>query len=146
MGRPTVYTEDLANEICEHLTNGYSLNSYCKKEYTPSRSIIYTWLEQNPSFSDKYTRARKLQADSFVDDIIDISDETISDVDSETGRVNHENINRSRLRVDTRKWIAERMRPTKYFKPEDGEETVTAQPIQIIIERKSARNDTNTDK
>jgi hypothetical protein len=29
-------------------------------------------------------------------------------------RVNHENINRSRLRVDTRKWMADRLAPKKY--------------------------------
>lgn len=50
-----------------------------------------------------YDEARELQAESFLDEIIDISDETENDF-KENGKPNHELVNRSRLRVDTRKF------------------------------------------
>lgn len=52
-----------------------------------------------------YDEARQMQAESFADDIIDISDSTHKDRD-EDGKIDHEVINRDRLRVDSRKWLS----------------------------------------
>ena len=54
-----------------------------------------------------YDEAREMQAESFADDIIDISDSSHSDR-NEDGKVDHEVINRDRLRVDSRKWLSAR--------------------------------------
>lgn len=65
---------------------------------------ILRWLNASEAFRGQYMRAREAQADYWADQIIDISD--LSDDD--------ENVNRSRLRVDTRKWLMARMAPKKY--------------------------------
>ncbi|TIS00776.1 MAG: terminase small subunit protein, partial [Mesorhizobium sp.] len=72
-------------------------------------------------FCNQYTRAREMQADTHVDEMQDIADDGSNDYitktnadGSTTEQVNSEHIQRSRLRIDTRKWVAERMRPKKY--------------------------------
>ena len=65
----------------------------------------------------RYTRAREAQADKFFREIIEIADDASGDyVTTGDGMtiVDHENIQRSRLRVDARKWAAARLAPKKY--------------------------------
>src|SRR6516225_264540 len=65
----------------------------------------------------RYTRAREAQADKFFREIIEIADDASRDyVATSDGKriVDHENIQRSRLRVDARKWAAARLAPKKY--------------------------------
>jgi hypothetical protein len=51
------------------------------------------------------------------DDLITISDDTARDlIENEAGKTvcNSEYVNRSRLRIDTRKWVLERLAPKKF--------------------------------
>lgn len=66
---------------------------------------------------DKYTRAREDQADTLADEILDIADEKIDDfiIDEEGNkRPNPDTVQRSKLRVEARKWIAAKLKPKKY--------------------------------
>jgi hypothetical protein len=66
---------------------------------------------------DQYARAREEQADKFFKEVIEIADDASGDyVTISDGQtiVDHENIQRSRLRVDARKWAAARLAPRKY--------------------------------
>ena len=122
MARPTDYSDELAAKICERLADGESLKSICSAEDMPSKSSVYLWLTNKPGFLDMYTRAREDQADTLADEIIDIADDASRDTilrpvgeDGETIEVqNPEWINRSRLRVDARKWVAAKLKPKKY--------------------------------
>ena len=130
VGRPPKFTKDIANEICEKLSVGESLISICRSDHIPDRVTVYKWLSAGVKldadknmveFLNKYTRARELQADSFFDEAIDIADfsenDTITKEDrqgNEYETVNHEAIQRSRLRVDTRFKVAAISRPKKY--------------------------------
>jgi len=91
----------------------------------PSRITVYSWLldDRYAAFLTKYTRARELQSETMIDELNDIADDASNDymetVDNETGaiigyKLNGEHINRSRLRIDTRKWIASKLKPKKY--------------------------------
>lgn len=64
--------------------------------------MVMRWLDKFPEFRDQYTRARDLLTEYWANEIVDIADEDDADV------------NRSRLRVDTRKWLMARMAPKKY--------------------------------
>ncbi len=80
--------------------------------------MVFRWLQSNQSFREQYALAREVQADSWADDIIEIADDSSGDtiVDPESGneRFNSEYAARSRIRVDTRKWLMARMAPKKY--------------------------------
>ena len=83
----------------------------------PAKSTVCRWLAADKSFQDQYARAREVQADSWADDILDISDDGSNDTYTDgdgNERTNQDVIARSRLRVDTRKWLMARMAPKKY--------------------------------
>lgn len=112
MGRPSLYTQELADEICSQLAEGKSLRTVCTAETMPSKSTVFKWLREVKAFSDQYARAKEESADALADEMLDIADDSERDYNGE--KLNGENIQRARLRVDTRKWIAAKLKPKKY--------------------------------
>ena len=104
-GRPTIYSDELAKEICLRISNGRSLSSVCRDKDMPSRSIVYDWLADNEDFSDRYREADLQRADFHADEMIEIADS----VEAESAEVA-----KARLQIDTRKWQVARMNATKY--------------------------------
>lgn len=128
-GRPSKFTQALADNICEQLGDGHSLRSICAKEGMPSMSMVMRWLadERLASFREQYARAREVQADRLVEDILEIADEECTTVRAdkhpraeadEDGNVevvfDATAVARNKLRVDARKWVAAKLAPKKY--------------------------------
>jgi hypothetical protein len=121
-GRPTDYSTDLANEICARIAEGESLRSICRCDGMPNIRSVMRWLGIHSEFSQQYARAREAQAESMFEEMLEIADDGSNDwmertgKDGETGDkvVDHEHVSRSKLRVDTRKWMLARMAPKKY--------------------------------
>ena len=117
---PTQYSRQLAEAICEALVEGRSLASICANEDMPSRSTVFRWLDQHEEFRVLYARARKLQADILSDETLDIADDARNDwmqrlTQKQASWVaNGENIQRSKVRIDTRKWLVGKLNPRKY--------------------------------
>lgn len=120
MARPTSYNETVARDICVRLMEGESLASICADEDMPARSSVYLWLHDNSEFSDRYARAREVQATTFFDEVQQISDNTMLGEkrtikpDGTIEIVQADMIEHRRLRVDARKWMAARLAPKKY--------------------------------
>lgn len=90
-------------------------------EGMPSVRTVLRWLrEDKDGFCAQYARAKEEQADMMIEEMIDISDDGTNDLMTiEKGDMsyeieNKEVTNRSKLRVDTRKWIASKLKPKKY--------------------------------
>lgn len=113
VGRPSTYSDDLADIICERIVLGDSLNRICKDADMPSISTVFRWLQSHPQFCDMYEAARDNQADTLADQIMDISDE-MPRINPTTGAVDSGAVQHQRLRVDSRKWIAAKLKPRKY--------------------------------
>lgn len=117
MGRPTKYTVALAGEICGRLASGESLNGICRDEKMPGLTTVYRWIAADDAFRELYARAREDQADTLADEILDIADEDpTTTVIEKTGQVAFDSaaIAHQKLRIDTRKWIAAKLKPKKY--------------------------------
>ncbi len=118
IGRPSSYSDDLADIICERLADGQSLRTICADEAMPSQSMVFRWLadDRHVAFREQYAKAREAQADTLADEILDIADDARNDwMQREEGLAfNAEHVQRSRLRVEARKWLAGKMRPKKY--------------------------------
>lgn len=115
-GRPTKYSLELADRICEHIaTSNKGIHKIADIEGI-NPSSIFQWLLDYPDFSNKYARARELQAELLADEIIDIADDSTNDtILTDNGEMpNNEWIARSKLRVDARKWKASKLAPKKY--------------------------------
>jgi len=120
-GRPTLFTQALADEICAGIAAGYSMRGVVNQEHMPAMTTVFRWLRENDEFRQQYTRATEERAEAFQEDIIDIADDGTNDtmmIETKGGFemevTNREVIERSKLRVETRKWLMERMKPKKY--------------------------------
>ena len=117
IGRPSTFGPEVADVICERLADGESLRAICDGENMPRRATVFRWLASDERFRDQYARAREAQAEALADEIIEISDDGTRDtyIDEDGNvRTNQDVIARSRLRVDSRKWIAAKLLPKKY--------------------------------
>lgn len=117
MGRPTAYTEKLAQEICMRILEGQSLSKVCKSDDMPARSSVNKWLSENTNFSDNYVRACKIRRENRFEDLDEVVDTT-------------EDVQRARLKVDVIKWQLSKEEPKKYGDKMAVDNTVTlVQPI-----------------
>jgi len=106
------FSQDVFDAICNEIASGRSLRSICKDEGMPHRGAVQKWLREDEALQIQYARAREDQADTIFDECLSIADQYDSDTDNGDGGVDH--IQRARLRIDTRKWMAGKMRPKKY--------------------------------
>lgn len=142
-GRPTIYSDELVTQICMRLAEGESLLKICREDAMPSRGTIFRWLIENVEFKNKYEAAREMQAELFADELNEIADDGTNDwmesADKEGGvgyKLNGEHIQRSRLRIDTRKWIASKLKPKKYGDKIQAEHTgADGGPLQVVIQK-----------
>jgi hypothetical protein len=116
-GRPSEYSQEVAAAICGRLADGEPLTKICKDEAMPVTSTVYKWMMQNPEFASAYARAREEQADTYADDIVSIADDARNDTqvdDDGNTIVDFDHIQRAKLRVDARKWVAAKLKPKKW--------------------------------
>jgi hypothetical protein len=121
-GRPTLYTQELADEICTRLALGESLRAICRDDNKPDERTVREWAQDvKHPFSPHYVRARELGYLKMADELLEISDDGSNDWMEREGKdgssytvADHEHIARSRLRVDTRKWLLSKALPKVY--------------------------------
>ncbi|MBS7112630.1 MAG: hypothetical protein KH100_15715 [Dysgonomonas mossii] len=113
--------EEVFNKIVSEMADeGTPLRRILKRKGMPSSSTFFVWLNEDESFSKRYAWAREVQAEALADEILEIADDGSNDfMRIEKGNKvynveNKEVTNRSRLRVDTRKWLLSKIIPKKY--------------------------------
>ena len=106
MGRPSKYTKAIADELCAYLSMGESLRTACEHEGMPSVKTVFNWFRVHEDFLQQYTRAKEEAADWMAEDILDISDNAPTKTNND--------IQKAKLRVDTRKFLMAKMKPKRY--------------------------------
>lgn len=132
MGRPTTYTESLATLICTRLAQGESMRKVSRDPTMPSMNTLFRWLVKYENFSQQYAQAKQESADAMYEELLDITDDGRNDYMEALGKdgvpvgykLNGEHIQRSKLRVDTRKWMMSKMKPKKYGDKQIVEQTI----------------------
>lgn len=122
-GRPTVFSEELVDAICLRIASGESLRNICKDDKFPAMSTVLLWVSDGKhlNFSEQYNQACSVRAEVLFEESLEIADDTSKDYvtkensdGSEYEVINTEHIQRSRLRVDTRKWYLSKVLPKKF--------------------------------
>lgn len=112
-GRPSTYTQAVADRICQELASGSSLRKICKAPGMPPESTVREWvIDDVNGFAAHYTRARQMCAERWADEVLDLADlppATLPDGRIDAGAVNHQ-----RLMVDSRKWLLSKVLPKVY--------------------------------
>jgi len=114
-----MFTQEVADAICAGLAEGKSLRAVCRADGMPAPSTVIGWLDdpEKAEFAEHYAIARARAYQMLADEIIEISDDSKGDVwidDEGNERTDAERVARSKLRVDTRKWILAKMLPKVY--------------------------------
>jgi len=103
MGRPTKYTLELGDLICEQIASGKSLMRICENPDMPKPRTVYRWLREMDDFRHNYENAKEDQADAMVEEMLEIGNSADS-----------ENVQVARLQIDTRKWVASKFKSKRY--------------------------------
>jgi hypothetical protein len=110
--RPTEYSFRLSEVICERITAGQTTSEVCRDPAMPQWHVLAKWRREHEDFNRRYTIARQSCCELWADEIIEIADDARNDyiVRSDGRRVfDRESFERSRLRVDSRKWTASKV-------------------------------------
>jgi len=124
-GRPSKFTPQIAAEICARMANGETLRDICLDDHMPHRTTVNDWVLADEDFSRQYARARELQADFWGDECMEIADDGTNDFmkrkqgENEVEVVNHEHIQRSKVRIEQRQWMMERLNSKMYGRKQD---------------------------
>lgn len=149
-GRPEEYTPELSDIICERLAAGESMRSISQDDNMPCRATMFSWMRKHEEFLNQYARAKEESADAFVEEILDIADDGSNDwmerKDAEGEiigwQLNGEHVQRSKLRVDTRKWAASKLKPKKYGDKIDHTHAGGDKPVHMILTEMTAEQAT----
>ena len=109
-------TEQQFEAICKEIeTSSLGLGKICEKNGF-SRYVALNHMRENEQAANRYARAKELQMDYLAEEIIQISDDSSNDtISTEKGDIeNKEWVNRSKLKVDTRKWLMSKLAAKKY--------------------------------
>jgi hypothetical protein len=159
MPAPKEYDRDkIMDYVCDALATSSrglgNILTYAKDELdkVPTYSQIMRWLDEDEAIRDRYARAKEAQADFMADEMLDIADDARNDwMTKQNGSgepykvVGTETIQRSKLRIDARKWLASKLKPKKYSEklqtehsgPDGGPIKTTSSINFIPVSRKS---------
>lgn len=99
-GRPSTYTQELADSLCEALVESdFGLEQVCDgNDKFPSARTVFRWVENNEEFRQQYVRAKASQAE--VQAYRGLK-EALGATDAQLGR----------LKWDARRWAASKLGP-----------------------------------
>ena len=103
VGRPSKFTQEIADYICEEMINGRDLVDICSKDEMPSRASVYRWLRENPVFETQYAHAREALADFEMANLKKMADATTE-----------ANVNSSRVKLNHYQWRVMKIAPRLY--------------------------------
>ena len=141
VGRPTLYTEELAQEICDAIsTIPLSLHSICQMhDHFPTRTSVLRWVRENDQFRHRYTRAKSEQIHIILEDMLSQTEDKTEDFfDDGRGRklVNNASIQRKRIRADFMQWYASKLIPKIYgAHREDSESNKISDDVYKISDK-----------
>lgn len=102
-GRPSDFTQALADQICERLSSGESLRAICRDDDMPPEATVRRWvIDDREGFAAQYTRSRDLGLDAMADEVIEIADAMGRDPADK------------RIRFDARRWYLSKLAPKRY--------------------------------
>lgn len=114
------FTIELFDSICEEIAQSSSgLSKICKGKGLNPNSF-YEWIAKDAKLGEKYARAKELQAEYLVDEILEIVDDGSNDYMTITKGNESYNVEdrevtaRSKMRFEARKWLAGKLAPKKY--------------------------------
>lgn len=102
-GRPSSYTPELANTICDRLSNGEALKDICTEDEMPGETTVRRWRDADEDFRAMYARAREASGDALAAQAVQIALSATPDGAAV-----------ARLGFDALRWYASKLAPKVY--------------------------------
>ena len=139
MARPSIRTDEMIESIVNRISEGESLRSICRDDENPTIGTFLKWCSDDEKLSQQYARAMQIRAECVFEEMEEIADDAQNDymdkinADGSVGDrvLDTEHVQRSKLRIDTRKWILSRMNPKKY----GDKQEITAVGDAVVVVR-----------
>jgi hypothetical protein len=119
-GRPTEYTEEIGETICDRIVDGESLRTICADAGMPDEATVLGWVSSHREFRDQYEIARDFAVEALLDETIEIIDDPsgyLVERVQANGKVvvvwDRKQLPRCRLRMDVRMWVVDQLPPLK---------------------------------
>jgi hypothetical protein len=123
-GRPSKYTKEIAESICEQLSEGIPLREICRQDGMPAWRTVYDWMRQDEALSTAIAHARDLGYDNLAEQCLHIADnqmfgEEVTESEDDKG-VKHISVKRidmlghRKLQIETRLKLLAKFNPKKY--------------------------------
>jgi hypothetical protein len=107
--------------ILERLSEGVPFDTICKEYHAPlSPARVRTWIFSNERRRNAYVAAKAIGAESVEDDLLRIADGLRPD-----GTASLDDVPRSQLRIQTRKWLLQVWNRDRYGDVKKVEQTTT---------------------
>lgn len=120
-GRPSTFTDKIADDICSRLSKGIPLAIICRDDDMPGVQTVADWQKAHPAFSVSIARARETGFDTMAAECIEIAEDgshdykTVTQKDgSEVEAFDREHVQRSKLRIETRLKLLSKWDPKRY--------------------------------
>jgi hypothetical protein len=121
IGRPSIFTDKLADQICTRIALGNSLRKVCLADDMPDITTIIAWCREKPEFSKQYDRACVDRGNHLAEEALEIADQTpeTEPVRDKAGEVIDMKLHSAYVawqknRVDARRWFASKMSPKRF--------------------------------
>ena len=95
----TMHEDDVFNHLADGLTVENSI-----RFWKTSKRIWYKWINETTERQEKYKAARRQYAHSLAEETLSIADGTVDPAEA----------NISKMRIDTRKWLAGKIDPDSW--------------------------------
>jgi hypothetical protein len=102
------------------IAQGYTLRQIANLKGMPGMNLMLKWYAEKPEFRQRIEKAKTELVERFAEDILDIADDASNDYmvriarnGEEVKSLDHDNVNRSKLRIETRKWLMSKLRPER---------------------------------
>ena len=123
-GRPSTYNPDIAQQMCEQLSEGIPLREICRQEGFPAWRTVYDWMAKDPDLAAAIAHGRDLGYDAIAEDCLKIADtpmlgEEVTESEDDEGvkRVTIKKVDmlgHRKLQIETRLKLLAKFNPKKY--------------------------------
>ena len=143
------HSQAVIDDILRRIASGESLSSICQETGMPDASTVLYWRHTRPEFDKAYLLARESQAEALFEEMLAIADDGSNDwmeKELRSGRIitvlDKEAVQRSKLRLETRRWLLAVMAPKRYREKTQVDLTSSdgsMSPANMTDEQKAAK-------
>lgn len=120
-GRPSLYTPEIIDELCERLSNGEPMAAICREEGMPSHVTVWNWMndktdpERAAFVSESIARAREVGEDVIAAQVLEIVDQNPERVATMHGdQIDSGDVSNRRMRAEYRLKLLAKWNPKRW--------------------------------